>query len=63
MRRRGEKEGHLEEAARLINRAFTSCMTDRYGFDGVVDLVLLLRRHGSGGRISLLRCWLRLIFG
>ena len=30
MRRKGEKEVYLEEAARLINRAFTSCMTDRY---------------------------------
>lgn len=30
MRRRKEKEVHLEETARLINRAFTTCMTDRY---------------------------------
>lgn len=30
MRRRKEKEVYLEETARLINRAFTTCMTDRY---------------------------------
>jgi hypothetical protein len=63
MRRREEKEGHLEEAARLINRAFTSCMTDRYGFGEEVDLGHHLRLHGNGERISLLRCWSRLIFG
>ena len=30
LRRKGEKEVHLEETARLNNRAFTSCITDRY---------------------------------
>jgi len=30
MRQKGEKEVHLEETARLVNRAFTTCMTDRY---------------------------------
>jgi hypothetical protein len=57
MRRKGEKEVHLEEAARLINRAFTSCMTDRYGPEGV-NLIeaRLWKRQGNGEHISLQRC-------
>jgi len=35
LRRKGEKEVHLEETARLNNRAFTSCITDRYAIKEV----------------------------